>query len=259
MAASPVSTTTTGTYHVEILTRDQVSEAASVMAAAFVNTPSYMEIFRIQNEPNRRLALQWLLERNITAIQSKDPNALKGIVINGKIVATFCLLSPTSQPTLWDSIKVGLLWVPFKFGYGTYQRMMKATEHYNQDGCQGKTQKKDDDDDDDDNTTYPRSIHTYSLERMTVLPEWQGKGFGSNCVQHCIQHLQQQHNDNDIPAVQLVLATQEERNVHFYSKHGFQVAHEMDYITSDHHDDDTTNYNYHNWIMKWVPSSPPKK
>ena len=71
------------------------------------------------------------------------------------------------------------------------------------------------------------------LERMTVLPEYQGKGVGTFALSKALQ-------EADELGMPCILGTQERRNVVFYSRLGFKVVDEAKVPIGN---------GYTNWIM----------
>ena len=69
---------------------------------------------------------------------------------------------------------------------------------------------------------------------MVVKPAHQGKRLGSRCLGEQLDAL-----GNDTP---VLLATQEEKNVRFYSRLGFTVFSEEDFVGAD-------GTVVHNWFM----------
>lgn len=211
---------------VVILSARHVAGAATVMAHAFIDSPIYLQIYR-GNQAHREAALFWLFERNIRAVQKKIANALRGILVDDKVVAAFMLVPTSCKFSTWEMVKTGLLWIPFKFGFASFQRLMETIDFMD---SQEYLPKEDE-----------RCSGRVMLERMTVLPDWQGQSLGSICVASCLQEARE---DN----LQVILSTQEERNVRFYSRQGFQVDGESDFKVQQENDD---RYSYHNWSMSF--------
>jgi GNAT superfamily N-acetyltransferase len=215
-----------------ILSARHVAGAATVMAHAFIDSPTYRQIYR-GDQAHREAALFWLFERNIRAVQKKITNALRGILVDDKVVATFLLVPTSCKFSTWEMVTAGLLWIPFKFGFATFQRLMETIDFMDSHEHLPKEDK--------------RCSGRVTLERMTVLPDWQGQSLGSICVASCLLEARE---DN----LQLILTTQEERNVRFYSRQGFQVDGESDFKAQQQDDD---KYSYHNWFMSFSASASP--
>ena len=64
----------------------------------------------------------------------------------------------------------------------------------------------------------------FTLERMVVLPEHQGRGLGSRCLGVALETA----SSAGLPTL---LSTQLEVNVRFYGKLGFEVVHTAEYLS----------------------------
>lgn len=224
------------TPKVVILSARHVAGAATVMAHAFVDSPSYLQIYR-GGQAHREAALFWMFERNIRAVQKKIPNALRGILVDDKVVATFMLVPISCKLSTWEMVTAGLLWIPFKFGFASFQRLMETIDFMDS----GVPKEE------ENERCGKNAVGRVKLNQMTVLPDWQGQGLGSICVASCLQEARE---DN----LQVILSTQEERNVRFYSRQGFQVNGENDFKPQEQDDD---KYSYHNWFMSFSASASP--
>jgi ribosomal protein S18 acetylase RimI-like enzyme len=133
-------------------------------------------------------------------------------------------------------IRAGLWQVPFKFGMGTLKRVLRLVEAHELEAKESTKQHHQNDDDakTDIDTDF---VH---LERMVVLPEYQGQGWGSRALKETLEQ----------ETKMVRLATQEERNVRFYHRLGFEIAGERDIFVED---DDGTNtsdrHKYHSWFL----------
>ena len=76
------------------------------------------------------------------------------------------------------------------------------------------------------------------LERMTVLPSYQGKGVGTASLSNALE-------DADKLGLVCILGTQETRNVTFYSRLGFKVVDESHCPVGD---------GFKNWMMIREPN-----
>ena len=189
-----------------ILPPDRITEAATLAAAAFDNSPIYNVICGPNCEPEfRQSFLQWLFEHNFRQRIGTDVNRCV-LDSNGKLVAFFMFVSPdTPDVSLWDMIRAGMLKGIFKFGFGVVKRLVTIKEEYEH--IEDIVLKK--------NGYKP----IYRLERMVVHPDHQGKGIGSSALKHALK-------DADDKDLQVMLSTQEERNVRFYERLGFKVVQE---------------------------------
>ena len=200
-----------------ILPPDRITEAATLAAAAFDNSPIYNVICGPNCEPEfRQSFLQWLFEHNFRQRIGTDVNRCV-LDSNGKLVAFFMFVSPdTPDVSLWDMLRAGMLKGIFKFGFGVVKRLVTIKDEYEH--IEDIVLKK--------NEYKP----IYRLERMVVHPNHQGKGMGSIALKHALK-------DADDKDLQVMLSTQEERNVRFYERLGFKVVHTS--ILAEHT----------NWVM----------
>ena len=74
------------------------------------------------------------------------------------------------------------------------------------------------------------------LERMVILPEYQGKSIGTRSLRAIPEEELSQGLD-------VHLQTNEERNVRFYERLGWEVIHDQDYCQDD------PDYSFHSWHM----------
>jgi ribosomal protein S18 acetylase RimI-like enzyme len=207
------------------------------MAKAFCESPSYQYLFQdIQCLKSRAKALEWLFVRNLTLTVGTCPQALRGVLDtlnDNKVILCFLWTPGANQEiSLWDMIRAGLWQVPFKFGMGTLKRVLRLVEAHELEAKESTKQHHQDDDDDDARTDIDTDfVH---LERMVVLPEYQGQGWGSRALKETLE--------SETRMVRL--ATQEERNVRFYQRLGFEIAGERDMFG-----DDDPDHKYHSWFL----------
>mmetsp|Transcript_12661 Transcript_12661/g.24724 ORF Transcript_12661/g.24724 Transcript_12661/m.24724 type:complete len:241 (-) Transcript_12661:79-801(-) len=206
-----------------------MKQAASVMAKAFVRSPVYRYIWGDDDDDaGRENFLRFVFERNILlrpqccrcvtvdSEDSKDP---------GQLVCSFMFIDPeVAPPSLWEMMSVGLLTIPFRFGLSPMLRLLECANWYGQ----------------AKNAVLGVERKALQLERMTVLPAFQGQGIGSRSLKVV---LEEEAKARKLP---VFLATQEERNVRFYGKLGFKVAKEQAFPSSSE---------FRNWFMLWEPPS----
>lgn len=119
-------------------------------------------------------------------------------------------MEPPGTPPLstWELISVGVLEMPFRFGLGAFLRMLTRMQFYDElakSGMDAWAAKK--------GVRVPR--HCF-LERMVVLPEYQGKGVGTHCLGQGLREVLER-------GFGVYLNTQSEDNVKFYRRLGFEV------------------------------------
>jgi GNAT superfamily N-acetyltransferase len=99
----------------------------------------------------------------------------------------------------------GILTMPFLFGLQPFLRLLEVKNHH--DKLDRLAQ-----------STHRLTGDYCALERMVVHPNWQGKGVGSRCLAQGLQEAASRQQG-------VILFTQEERNVTFYSRIGFREVH----------------------------------
>lgn len=223
-----------GAPQVQALPAALSAEAACVMADALANSPGYVYFLR-GDEPFRRRALTWFLERNIAAVRRRSPNALRGVLsADGRVIAAFMLTSSAAQPTDWDLLVSGLLLLPLFYGVPVLRRMLETMAWFKDAGAayfSGPARGA------DAGGRPPAPAAALVLERMTVRPDCQGKGIGTACVLAAVAEAR-------AAGAAVRLATQERRNVALYERLGFVTVGERDFVASE------PAFAYHSWFME---------
>lgn len=202
------------------LTSQDFNLAADLLATAFFDNPSHIYIFPDRN--NRLKAIQWTLKCNLNLNYQQyiDKSLHSQNLTEANILHhSFALVEenqppgtrqikamafwnpPESDSVSWLSmIKEGLLTMPFRFGWGSFQRMFTVLE--------------------DIATTKKQVLNgtpAWYLNNMVVAPELRGKGIGTQILK---EQLQTVVAPSGYPAI---LMTQKETNVRFYERLGFKV------------------------------------
>jgi GNAT superfamily N-acetyltransferase len=107
----------------------------------------------------------------------------------------FILAKSTLKPSFWQYVWAGMLNFLFELGWPTFQRIINIGDY---------TDQLEDE--------IMRGRPHYTLHRMVVRPDLQGKGLGSRCLLKAIQETA------DIDQVPIFLSTQKEINLCFYGK-----------------------------------------
>jgi hypothetical protein len=188
-------------------------DAAVLAARAFCDSPAYVYILR--GDRNFRLeALVWLFERYISlaqdALKPSDPTRCI-LSTSGRVLSFFCLMPLASPISTWSKIRAGLLLFPLLFGLKPFMRLMALGDQFDQ-TTSSLVQKCVLSDVDRRDALV--------LERMVVEPSLHGRGLGSACLSSALS------SRSEAPAP-VVLSTQLQRNVEFYSRLGFDVVHEQ--------------------------------
>jgi len=207
-----------GDCKLEFVHREDVSEASMVIARAFADSPSYVYILQDKSKDERIKALHFLFVKNLGLVLDRCPEAARCVRQNGNIVAVFFWTPKAHEKVdLWTMIRYGgALELPFRLGWSGLKRLLATIEEFEQ-AWKDIWMK------DEDCWTY--------LERMTVLPEHQGNGIGTAALRQALAET----------SGYVRLATQEERNIRFYKRLGFEVIGERDLGEGD--------YKYKSWFL----------
>jgi GNAT superfamily N-acetyltransferase len=158
-------------------------------------------------------ALSWLFEKNIKmrldlltarcAFGATTPDEPT------KMITFFMLQNPGIRKLgIWPMIRHGILLIPFKFGFQSFNRLLEVIDLHEKQNVRIMRRMR---------IEFGNQIQCCHLERMVVRPEWQGKGHGS-------AYLGQALCEAAAKGHCVLLSTQGERNVKFYSALGFEVA-----------------------------------
>ena len=230
----------------QVLDSSYIPECAKVMAEAFSESPSYVYIFR-GTKDYRTKALEWLFERNLRLTVGKCPSTLRGSLDaeTGQVICCF-LWTPAEYANLklWEMIQAGLWQLPIRYGYPTLKRLLELMNHM--ESARGKPrERKSHTEDVDLKSSETKYI---MLERMAVRSSWQGKGKGTEALRVVLQEEQAKLNrleddGTNMQKIEIQFETQEERNVRFYSRLGFDVDRDQDFCDED------PEYKFHSWHM----------
>ncbi|CAB9525352.1 Acetyltransferase (GNAT) family [Seminavis robusta] len=241
--------TTYSISDLKILDASYIKECSKVIAEAFSDDPTYRYVFR-GTKAYRRNSLEWLFERNLKLTMGKSPSVLRGILNNetGQVLCCF-LWTPLehSDLSMWEMLTAGLWEVPFRFGFPTLQRLLNLIDSMKADGSNigthdGTTPL------DSRNQEESEKVYMIKLERMAVLPSFQGRGLGSKALRSVLEEEQQKVNKmpGENPQIHIEFTTQLERNVQFYLRLGYKVTFDKDYY------EEVSEYTFHSWHMMQV-------
>ena len=166
-------------------------------------------------------------------------NIVKNEHVEGKMVAAF-LWTPEEheEVDLWTLIRYGgLLEMPFRLGWKGFLNLLSVLEVMKTMWQEiSKRQSKLHPD------AFLPSSKWITLERMTVMPQYQGQGIGSQALQVML-------DEADCCGHHIKLSTQEHRNVRLYCKLGFEVVDERDIVQDEEN-------SYHTWtLVRYAKSS----
>ena len=195
--------------HTRPLLQNDLAAAVSLSAAAFQNTSSYAAI--VPDDDARKQFLAWLFERNyqfalehgVARVVECDVQrrGYASLNVRREIVGFYLFERPgTPSPSLLVLVRWGFLGFPFRFGLGATARLLRLKSWF-----EAKERE----------IVGDREIA--KLERVTVLPARQGRGVGSVALAAAM-------SEADAEKLAVLLFTQEERNVRFYAKLGFEVV-----------------------------------
>ncbi|CAE8649539.1 unnamed protein product [Polarella glacialis] len=192
------------------LTHDRLDEVAALAAGAFLHSPSYCYIFEGLSEARRLEALAWLFRKNFY-LRLSEGSCLCGFktgpdAAQPENVCAF-MLQPPDAPgfSVWLLIMNGILYLPLKYGVRALVRLLEVMDYE-------KAAKR---------AVFNANpgIRFSALERMVVKPGFQGQGVGT-------RYLGQALAAEAKKGRAVLLSTQEECNVRFYTRLGFAVLHE---------------------------------
>lgn len=149
----------------QTLPAELVHEAALVAAKAFLSTNSCIYIYG-EDEAFRLKELEILFETNISIVHSRNPEtcfcAIDNSVTPGKLCCFFMLYGEdVASISFCEKVTNGMLWLPFRAGFGVYQRLMQIATYA-----------------DASELEMVRPGEPFlRLARMVVHPDYQGKGF----------------------------------------------------------------------------------
>ena len=195
--------------HTRPLLQNDLAAAVSLSAAAFQNTSSYAAI--VPDDDARKQFLAWLFERNyqfalehgVARVVECDVQrrGYASLNVRREIVGFYLFERPgTPSPSLLVLVRWGFLGFPFRFGLGATARLLRLKSWF-----EAKERE----------IVGDREIA--KLERVTVLPARQGRGVGSVALAAAM-------SEADAEKLAVLLFTQEERNVRFYARLGFEVV-----------------------------------
>jgi GNAT superfamily N-acetyltransferase len=210
-------------------------DAAILAARAFCDSPAYVYILR-GDRVFRQEALVWLFERNIALVQdapnASDPTRCL-LSDSGRVLCFFWLTPIVSHVSLWSKIRAGLLFFPILFGWKPFVRLLSLGDAFDKTTC-SLVQK-----------FVPSELvrqNTLVLERMVVEPTLHGRGLGSACLHSALSQA--------AAGSAVVLTTQLQRNVEFYTRLGFHVIHEQRVGAA------ADPFSFRSWCMLRHPPAP---
>lgn len=182
------------------VTRGNCRESAEVLGRAFMDEPVSLAVYRGLSPEKRlhNLTADFASEMEV-CIRRGSPLQVRD---NGRIVAAAVIYPPGSYPLPW--IEQARIFIGSILGHDLYDirpwlRWLAEAEEF-----------------------HPREPHYY-LEYLGVLPEVQGKGFGSSILRHLVANADELNTG-------CYLETVTPENVPLYQHYGFKVIAEKQII-----------------------------
>mmetsp|Transcript_6168 Transcript_6168/g.15825 ORF Transcript_6168/g.15825 Transcript_6168/m.15825 type:complete len:252 (-) Transcript_6168:1304-2059(-) len=222
-----------------VLTEAQIRVAARMSAEAFVASPTYAYVLAAFSsygmkdpEAAKVDALHWLFRCNF-AMRLPLGACRVATASDGSVECLYLLEPPEAMVPLsiLTMLWAGLWQVPFRFGLRAMARLLSVIEWYEQKMAEVAARV----------AVEHGGLRCWKLERMSVSPDCQGHGIGTACLQQGLDEV-------DAKGDGVLLTTQLERNVRFYTRLGFEVIEEADF-----HADETITIP--NWFMLRCSSS----
>eukprot|EP00523_Entomoneis_sp_CCMP467_P008004 CAMPEP_0168729510 /NCGR_PEP_ID=MMETSP0724-20121128/6241_1 /TAXON_ID=265536 /ORGANISM="Amphiprora sp., Strain CCMP467" /LENGTH=153 /DNA_ID=CAMNT_0008776397 /DNA_START=316 /DNA_END=777 /DNA_ORIENTATION=+ len=139
---------------------------------------------------------------------------------------------------MFEMVCAGLYEIPFRYGWAAMQRLLKSvslSKHEEQGSKAGQP-----------TSDAREKIDFITLERMVVKPKYQGKGYGSQALREILAATEGDASIIPTSHQRIHLSTQDDRNVTFYRRLGFEVVNESDIVDTETSD---PSYYFHNWDM----------
>eukprot|EP00041_Stephanoeca_diplocostata_P013913 m.249056 g.249056 ORF g.249056 m.249056 type:complete len:249 (+) comp19513_c1_seq1:180-926(+) len=189
------------TTNIQMLTETDFKESAKLAAAAFADGKAY-EWFG-GDVQWRQEQLEWFFEMNFREMQQRGNVCRVHRDDQGRMECFFMLQTSQTRLTKFHSLKLVAWHMLPKYGFSLVARvgrLVASIDRVNHSALEKVGLRFDD---------------CLMLERMVVHPSKQGKGVGTRCLGSVLDVEQQSRP--------VLLNTQEERNVTFYKRLGFEV------------------------------------
>jgi len=175
------------------LAQAQLQQAINVMGKAFVDDPFLRHLAPDQTQRAR-------LTPEFVGIVVKYCFLYGEVWTLPSLAGVACWLTPgKTSPTLGGMLRTGMITMPFKFGWAGFQRFNRVVSYT-----------------DTLHKQFAPDPHWY-LWGLGVDPEQQGQGLGNSLLQPVLSKA-------DGAGQLCYLETQNESNLSFYRKHGFEVV-----------------------------------
>jgi GNAT superfamily N-acetyltransferase len=167
---------------------------------AYITNPIYNFLFG--ETKNVMRALAWVCEKRLLLMRTHPNIKLKVAYRHacGTVVGTIGVIPDGCKPSLYDTISVGILEWPFRYGFKSFFRVLSL-------------------DSDDKKVESPVGDRAGRIVLMAVDPAFHGNGIGTLLITAVLKEWDASGGGS------LDLHTQLEINTKFYSKNGFEVSH----------------------------------
>jgi len=173
---------------IEPLKREDISEASWMLSKAFIQTEFSSKVAGGTEEKHRRI-----LETGFRSMLEKKPGYVVTAQDDGKIVG---VLRMVEWPDCQNSIPRGLDKIlALIFARSAAQRLFRFRSIWSQ---------------------HDLKRPHWHIDPLGVLPERQGQGIGSQLMTYFIEYVDKQN-------AEAYFETDQEKNVRFYERFGFQV------------------------------------
>ena len=190
---------------------------AALQAAAFLSSPTYLDVIQIEDEQERSQALAWFFGLRL-GLARMCGCEIYGDMLGEDVLCSLVLQPPGCAASAWQMVRAGILRVPLALGIGTMRRLLKTIGFL--DSNKARLGRND-------------LAACFELQMVVVIPAAQGLSHGSRILKHVLSERV------DPLGAAVILDTQLEANVRFYERLGFKV------IAKDRRDDDS----YTSWVM----------
>ena len=189
-------------FLIERLRKADVEPAAQLLTEVFLDNPCYA--FMHPRVSMRRSDLHAFFLRNL---RWREPLGLTWIARagTGRVAATATLQPPGSvRRGVVDTLRHWVLPTVREQGFHTFLRIARVEREFAREERRAAAQ-----------ASY------WYVHAVAVRPELQSRGLGTAIMRRLLSELELRQRRHDAPAV---LATQEEKNVHFYGQLGFRLC-----------------------------------
>ena len=186
---------------------DRVVKNTGVLwADCFSEKPMFRYLFQEDSPEERYQKMLWTMERKAKL----STRYLQAKVIDGGVKGSTFWFKPYQKPGFppLQLAKVGLIWVPVKFGMKVFKRINTVSLH--------------------EIEAYEkhRKPHMWIIDGLAVSPHHQRQGIGSRLVNDALDEIDKKGDG-------VFVLTHNPENIDFYQKLGFKLVDELPIKNSD--------------------------